>query len=179
MGSNEIYYQDDRLLIRDRTPADGPRFTAAEIAQGWHATTEKYEEHLRCREAGRAVLLTAEYRGSPAGYVNVYWGGPDGPLAGRGWAEIVDLGVLQAYQRQGIGEKLMDAAEAVAARCADTVFLSVGLHNGYGAAQRMYVKRGYIPDGSGVWYNGKPVTPYDTVYTNDDDLVLYLYKRLK
>lgn len=36
-----------------------------------------------------------------------------------------------------------------------TICLGVGLHYGYGAAQRMYVKRGYIPDGSGVWFNGK------------------------
>ena len=70
------------------------------------------------------------------------------------------------------------AAERIAAGHADTVCLAVGLHNGYGAAQRMYVKRGYIPDGSGAWYRGKNCTPYDTVYTNDDDLVLYLSKKL-
>ena len=49
----------------------------------------------------------------------------------------------------------------------------------YGSAQRMYVKRGYVPDGSGAWYRGKPCTPYDTIYTNDDDLVLYLSKKLR
>ena len=178
MDSDMIYYQDKSLLIRDRTAADGPLFTAAEIAQGWHAAVEKYEEHLKNREAGRAVLLTAEYEGRAAGYVNVYRNALEGPFVNSGWPEIVDFGVLQKYQRHGIGGKLMDAAEAVAARYADTVCLAVGLHNGYGAAQRMYVKRGYIPDGSGVWYNGRPVTPYDTVYTNDDDLVLYLAKKL-
>lgn len=31
------------------------------------------------------------------------------------------------------------------------VCIGVGLHAGYGSAQRMYVKRGYIPDGTGVW----------------------------
>lgn len=46
----------------------------------------------------------------------------------------------------------MDIAEEIAATYADTVYLGVGLHSGYGSAQRMYVKRGYIPDGSGVWY---------------------------
>ncbi len=44
--------------------------------------------------------------------------------------------------------------EALAAETSDTVCLGVGLHSGYGAAQRMYVLRGYVPDGSGVWYEG-------------------------
>ena len=103
----------------------------------------------------------------------------EGPFVSREWPKINDFGVLQKYRRRGIGAKLMDAAEKIAAGRADTVCLSVGLHNGYGSAQRMYVKRGYIPDGSGAWYNGKPCTPYDTVYTNDDDLVLYMSKELR
>lgn len=44
----------------------------------------------------------------------------------------------------------MDAVEALAAVTSDTVCLGVGLHSGYGAAQRMYVLRGYVPDGSVV-----------------------------
>ena len=41
----------------------------------------------------------------------------------------------------------------------------------------MYVKRGYIPDGSGVWYKDRVCESY-TPCENDDDLVLYLSKRL-
>ena len=96
-----------------------------------------------------------------------------------GYPEIVDFNVLEKFQRKGIGTKLMDVAEKIASEYADTVYLGVGLHSGYGSAQRMYVKRGYIPDGSGVWYKDKPCTPYDTIYTNDDDLVLYLSKKLR
>ena len=50
---------------------------------------------------------------------------------------------------------MMDIAEKIAATYADIVYLGVGLHSGYGSAQRMYVKRGYVPDGSGVWYQDK------------------------
>ena len=57
------------------------------------------------------------------------------------------------------------------------VCIGVGLHAGYGSAQRMYVKRGYIPDGSGVWYRDQICTPYGDC-CNDDDLVLYLSKEL-
>lgn len=41
----------------------------------------------------------------------------------------------------------------------------------------MYVKRGYIPDGGGVWYGDQAAEPYQT-YCNDDDLVLYFSKEL-
>jgi hypothetical protein len=40
----------------------------------------------------------------------------------------------------------------------------------------MYAKRGYIPDGSGVWYGDKQVVPYTSVPV-DDSLVLYMSKR--
>lgn len=174
-----IYFQDENVLIRDMVPADAQIITDEEIAQGWHASVEKYEDHLKDRAAGKCVSLLAKYMGKQAGYVNVYHPGLEGPFANQSLPEIVDFGVLQKYQRRGIGGKLMDAAEKIAAGYADTVYLGVGLHNGYGSAQRMYVKRGYIPDGSGVWYRDKPCTPYDTIYTNDDDLVLYLSKKLR
>jgi hypothetical protein len=43
----------------------------------------------------------------------------------------------------------------------------------------MYVKRGYIPDGTGVWYRNKPCAQYETEIANDDDLVLFLSKKLE
>ncbi len=100
-----------------------------------------------------------------------------GTFGGKGYPEIVDFGVLEKYRKQGIGTILMDVAEEIAATYADTVYLGVGLHSGYGSAQRMYVKRGYIPDGSGVWYQDKICKPYGE-RKNDDDLVLYLSKKL-
>lgn len=93
-----------------------------------------------------------------AGYVNVYPNSVWGAFAGMGLPEIVDFGVLEKYRGCGIGSKLMDVAEKIASQYADEVYLGVGLHSGYGSAQSMYVKRGYIPDGGGVWY-GSDVCP--------------------
>ena len=56
------------------------------------------------------------------------------------------------------------------------VQLGVGLHSGYGSAQRIYIKRGYIPDGSGVWYNNEPLAQYADC-KNDDELVLFMTER--
>ena len=172
-----IYYNDTLLTIRDLEEADAQIFTDEERAQGWDADISKYRTRLRDRDEGKCVSLTAEFEGHPAGYVNVYITGLRGAFSGKGLPEIVDFGVLEKYRRKGIGSKLMDAAERIAGQYAKTVWLGVGLHNGYGSAQRMYVKRGYIPDGTGAWYRGAVLGQYEPC-VNDDDLVLYLSKRL-
>lgn len=173
-----IYYEDETIRIRDMERGDAQIITDGEIAQGWDQTVEKYEMRLRHQAAGVCTALVAEYRGNMAGYVHVYPSSPRGPFGNQGLPEIVDFGVLEKYRRLGIGGRLMDAAEKVAAGYADMVYLGVGLHSGYGSAQRMYVKRGYIPDGSGVWFRDKVCTPYEEC-VNDDDLVLYLSKKLR
>ena len=175
-----IYFQSNDIVIRDFVESDAQIITDEEIAQGWvNQKIDKYLNRLKDRNDGKCFSLAAEYQGNVAGYVNVYPNSQWGALGGRGYAEIIDFGVLEKYRKNGIGSKLMDVAEQIASKYADTVYLGVGLHRDYGSAQRMYVKRGYIPDGSGVWYGGKPCTPYDSIYTVDDDLLLWMSKKLR
>jgi len=174
-----VYYQDDRLTIRNMEEADARILTDGERAQGWHTEISKFLTRAKDQAEGKCVSLTAEYEGQPAGYINVYITGLGGAFSGKGLPEIVDFGVLEKYRRRGIGSKLMDAAEQIAGEYADTVWLGVGLHNGYGSAQRMYVKRGYIPDGTGVWYQGKPCEQYETEIANDDELQLFFSKKIQ
>ena len=174
-----VYYKDDIIIIRDLLSSDAQHFTDEERLQGWDTTIDKFQLRLRNQKEGKCISLVADYNYIPAGYVNIYPNSEWGAFAHKGYPEIIDFAVLGKYRNKGIGSILMDTAEQVASRYADTVYLGVGLHSGYGSAQRMYIKRGYIPDGSGVWYKDKICTPYDTIYTNDDDLVLYLSKSLK
>ena len=170
-----IDFEGEKLVVRDLCAADIDAIVAGECAQGWHATRDKYEMRLRDTAEGRCTALCAEYCGKPVGYINLYYRAY-APMDRTGLPEIVDFGVLEEYRKNGIGSALMDAAEALAAERADAVCLGVGLHSGYGAAQRMYVKRGYIPDGTGVWYGGKMLEPYAPC-VNDDDLNLFFVKK--
>ena len=54
---------------------------------------------------------------------------------------------------------------------------AMGLYESYGAAQRLYAMRGYLPDGRGVTYRNEVVEPGSEVRL-DDDLLLHLTKRL-
>lgn len=173
-----IYFQDENIIVRTMSEADPLYFTKEELAQGWESTEAKLEMRLKHMREGKCIPIVAELNGCPAGYINVY---PDckwGAFGDMGYPEIVDFAVLEKFRRKGVGAKLMDIAEQVAAEYSDTVYLAVGLHSGYGSAQRMYVKRGYIPDGSGVWYGDKVCQPHSDCI-NDDNLNLYFYKKLK
>ena len=174
-----IYYKDEEVVIRNMEEADAPIFVDEYTAQGWHDDIEGYLMRLRDQAEGKCVALTAEYQGHPAGSLYLYLNASEGPFKDKAWPEIVDFNVLKKYQRKGIGNRLMDAAEQIAAQHADAVCLGVGLSREYGTAQRMYVKRGYIPDGSGVWYQNKQCVQYVTNCTVDDDLVLFLSKKLR
>jgi len=165
------------ICIRPMKEGDPVYFAAEECAQGWHTTPEKLDKRLQDEQAGRCTTFAAEYNGEGAGYVSLYLQPSTGPFAGQSIPEIVDFNVLEKYRRKGIGTALMDAAEREAGKRSSRVCLGVGLHSGYGSAQRMYVKRGYIPDGSGVWYADQICTPYAPC-VNDDDLVLYMSKEL-
>lgn len=164
--------------IRPMNETDPIYFSAEECAQGWHSTPAKLERRIQHERDGLCKTFVAEYNGVPAGYVFLYYQPATGAFANQGIPEIVDFAVLEKFRRRGIGAKLMDAVEKAAKERSDRVWLGVGLHSGYGSAQRMYVKRGYIPDGSGVWYGDHVCEPY-TACENDDDLVLFMSKVLK
>ncbi|MCI8386983.1 MAG: GNAT family N-acetyltransferase [Clostridiales bacterium] len=173
-----VYYSSPDFIIRSLEVVDIAPLAAKEVAQGWSDTTDKHNKRIVDRADGKCNVLAAEYKGEVVGYISVYFDPPNTPFSGRGWCELVDFGVIEKCRCLGIGSKLMDIAESIASKLADTVYLGVGLHPGYGSAQRMYVKRGYIPDGSGAWYGNSRAVPYQN-YPLDDDLIIYLTKRLK
>lgn len=173
-----IYYKDEEIVIRDLRQDDAQILTEEENAQGWQTDIEKFETRLTHQKDGKAISMVAEFKGNVAGYINVYPNSEWGAFASQGYPELIDFGVLMKYRKNGIGSKLMDVAEQIAAKYADIVYLGVGMHYGYGSAQRMYVKRGYIPHGSGVWY-GDGVCEQYADCCNDDELVLYLSKELR
>ncbi len=133
-----------------------------------------WAENLR---GGRATLL-GFLDGAFAGSVHLLKLSFYAPFAESGIPEISDFNVIPPLRRRGVGNALLEATEALAARDSPVVGIGVGLYAGYGAAQRLYARRGYVPDGRGVMYRGKPVTPGAPVPV-DDDLVLYMTKAVK
>lgn len=174
-----IYSNIGGVIIRDIEMKDIEILTESERAQGWHwATTEKTASRLPARDAGECVVMVCEVDGEPAGYVSLYWNAAAGAFKDMNIPEIVDFNVLVKFRRRGLGHRMMEVCEQLAATRCDKICLGVGLYRDYGTAQRMYVKRGYVPDGTGAWYGETNGVPGEN-YCLDDDLILFLSKSLK
>ena len=173
----KVYYDNGTIKIRSMCREDAQVFYDTYLSYGWHSSMKTYEDYYQEQEDGRRLVFIAEYGGHTAGICTLVLNPEAGPWAESGWPEIVDLCVFFHLHGKGIGNKLLDVAEQEASRVADHVFLAVGVHSGYGPAQRIYVKRGYNFDGSGVWYQGKQLEQYAPC-RNDDDLLLFMSRKL-
>ena len=164
-------------IIRKMIESDIQYLSQGFINQGWPSREEILTRYLKEQESGEREVLVAEVEGAVAGYITILPDAKQGPFAGMA-PELSDFNVFEPFQNQGIGNLLLEEAEKRVRLISDKVTLGVGLHSGYGPAQRLYMKRGYIPDGTGVWYRNQPLEMNATIQ-NNDDLVLYLSKEFE
>ena len=170
-----MYYTDEHIIIRGMIESDAKVIYDTYLSYGWHPSLETYERYFAEQGNGR-ITFVAEYDGEVAGHVSLLVASDRSPFPGM--PLVSDLRVFTHLQKRGIATILLDVLEAEAAKMSDTVCLAVGCHSGYGAAQRLYVSRGYNFDGSGVWWNDQPLGEYEPC-ENDDDLNLWMSKKLK
>ena len=170
-----IFYKDGHLSIRTMEENDVNKIFNHFHEQGCPKSKAILEKYWIGQNQKELSVFVAEYEGDTAGYAVLYPFAKTGPFADKSIPEISDFNVFSKYQKKGIGNKILDEAEKKAAEWSSQVSLGVGLHSGYGSAQRIYAKRGYLPDGSGAWYHNKQLEQYADC-KNDDDLILFLYK---
>ena len=135
------------------------------------------KKQLLNQDKQECSALIALYDGNVAGYVFLYYKCRWGALADCGLPGVADLIVFKKYRQKGIATSLMNVVEDIAKRHSNKVYLEVCLSSEYGPAQRLYVKRGYIPDGKGVYYQDR-VCETDAICKNNDELTLCLIKEL-
>ena len=162
--------------IRKMQESDIKDLSRGFTSQGWPSREEILIRYFKEQESGEREVLVAEVEGAVAGYITILPDAKQGPFAGMA-PELSDFNVFEPFQNQGIGNLLLEEAEKRVRLISDKVTLGVGLHSGYGPAQRLYIKRDYIPDGSGVWYRNQPLE-MDALCEDIGELVLYLSKNL-
>lgn len=172
-----------KFFIRDISAGDPSIIAEAFRLQGWHKPESQYQSYLEEYRAGKRTVLVAE-AGSVeqplefAGYLTIVWESGYPPFAVENIPEIVDFNVLIKFRRQGIGSALMDEAEKLISERSPTAGIGVGLPPDYGPAHILYIKRGYIPDGKGLYFDHHHLQFGETCIVNDD-LTLMFTKRLK
>jgi GNAT superfamily N-acetyltransferase len=165
------------LTLEKLVSADIVEIAAAFATLGWSKPASQYEAYLAEQEAGERVVIVARWSGVFVGYVTVVWHAHYAPFAAESIPEIADFNVLPEWRKRGFGTALMDEAERLIAQRSPVAGIGVGMTADYGAAQRLYVKRGYVPDGRGLTYEGK-VLEHGESTLNDDSLVLYFMKNI-
>ncbi len=168
---------DLQAAIRLMTQNDISEIVAAFKNIGWNKPTSLFDAYLKDQKNKERYVWCAYINDSFAGYVTLNLNSSYQPFKNQNIPEINDMNVLPQYRNKGIGTQLLDIAEKQAAKTANKVGIGVGLYPDYGQAQRLYVKRGYIPDGKGITYQHQYVVPGQD-YCVDDDLNLWFTKEL-
>jgi GNAT superfamily N-acetyltransferase len=157
---------------------DIPRVAMAFQELGWNKPVSQYERYLMEQALKARVVYVAFIETEFAGYLTICWKSSYEPFRERNIPEIVDFNVLPKFRRMGIGTQLMDRAESEIAKVHPIAGIGVGMTPDYGPAQRLYILRGYVPDGCGLHWRDHHVRYHEDI-TVDDDLALYLTKELK
>lgn len=163
--------------VRAMTADDAHPFAEAFAAIGWHKPRELFTTYVAQALASERVCLVAEAGAELAGYGTLRLRSDYPPFLRAGVPEISDLNVLPEHRRRGVASALMTALEAAAGERGAVVGIGVGLHPGYGAAQRLYVRRGYLPDGRGLIYDNRAVAEGERIPI-DDDATLMMTREL-
>lgn len=169
---------DGNLEIRALRAEDVQEIMAAVARAGWKKTASLFDLYLREQSAGKRDVLIALADGKFAGYLTVKWESGYGPFRAASIPEINDFNVLPELRRRHIGSRLMDVAEELISTRSAYSGIGVGMPFDYGPAQRLYVLRGYVPDGRGLMVNEQPVRYGETI-TVGHDLAIYFTKKLR
>lgn len=147
------------------------------IQQVYPGDPEEAQQHFVGHAEGQADTFLARVDGRLAGYLTIRWQANNPLFRQHNIPLIHHLGVFPQFQRRGIATRLLDTAEQLIATRASRAGITVGLFEPYGPAQRLYARRGYLPDGRGACQGQRPLKLGERV-TVDHDLILWLTKDL-
>lgn len=166
------------MIVRLATSADAA-WLHEEFCRhfSWGKPEGTFERACEATERGEGLLFVAEEGHDYRGHGRVLWQSSYEHFRERGIPEIQDLNVAPAWRRRGIGSRLLDALESAIEERSRVAGIAVGLYADYGPAFELYVRRGYVPDGRGLFASTRPVRAGETVVV-DDALTLTLQRPL-
>jgi len=151
------------------------------VAEKMKASNEPnyFERCIQEYEAGKREIFLAVSASEILGYVQLIWSPIYNLFRRLEIPEIQDLSVIPTARNQGIGAALVEFCEEEAKKKGkEEIGIGFGLHSSFGAAQRLYIKKGYIPDGLGLCYNDQTIE-IGSFKPVDDFLTLKLVKTIK
>ena len=167
----------DELQIQHIQPGQVDEVTELFTHHVYEGNRDQAITHLAGHREGEADTLIAYAGGSLAGFLTIRWHSNYPGFRDQNIPLIQQIEVFPQFQRRGIASQLMEHAERLIATRARQAGICVGLFDAYGPAQRLYARRGYVPDGQGACQDHRPLKYGETV-TITHDLLIWMTKEL-
>lgn len=158
------------IIIRDADDDDA-RLLEEAFA---HMNHSIYTSYYRDALLDKSEFVIAIMGGKLLGYAKLDWHDEsmqeDIPV-------IKEIHVKSCYRNQGIGSSMMAELEKRVGQKSDYCAIGVGLSDDYEPAQHLLEKRGYNPDGNGIFYI-EPGLIYNELDV-DENQALMMVKELR
>jgi len=135
------------------------------------AIEHAFTEH----ENGPSTGILGYQAGRLIGLVIIRWEAHYPPFRAQGIPLIQHIEIRYEERGRGLGGAMLARAEQEIAQRSAIAGLCVGIFDSYGPAQRLYARRGFVPDGRGVCQGHRPLTQGERVVVHHD-LLLWLVK---
>ena len=111
-----------------------------------------YKSYLKETASGQCQYMVIYDMGQLAGYAKIDWQSNYEDFDEVGIPEVKEIQVFEGFRHKGLGTCLMDKIEEMVKERSDYCGVGVGLAEPYEAAAKLLARRGYEPDGRGVFY---------------------------
>lgn len=132
---------------------------------------ENFLEH----EDGASTTILGYEAGRLIGIVTIRWYSNYPPFREQQIPLIQNIEIRYEDRGRGLGNQMLERAEQEIAWRSALAGLCVGIFADYGPAQRLYARRGFVPDGRGVCHGHTPLQHGQQI-TVEHDLLLWLVK---
>ena len=169
----------EKITLRTATFDDVPKLWDMVLALKFAKQDDYFERAMEQHEAGIRDVFIASIDGVDVGYGMLAWEPKYAFFRKMEIPEIQDLNVLHEFRRRGVASFIISHCENLARESGkEFMGIGVGMDASYGAAQQLYIRRGYVPDGNGLTYDRKPIA-HGELRPIDDDISLMLIKSLQ
>jgi len=170
--------QLENLVIRQAVVDDIQKLRDMAVTMKAVKDADYFDLAMEHQGAGHRLVFIAEHEGQAVGYCMLSWVPKYAFFKTLGFPEIQDLNVLPDFRKRGIASAMIAHCEGLAQKKGlEHMGIGVGLDASFGAAQRLYVKLGYVPDGNGVTHDRKQVAAGE-FRPVDDNFCLMMVKEL-
>jgi GNAT superfamily N-acetyltransferase len=159
-------------VVQPQEIAQAKQEVVAAFFSGDHALIDA---HFADHENGASTTILGYEAGRLAGIVTIRWHARYPPFRDQHIPLIQNIEIRYQDRGRGLGGQMLERAEQEIALRSPLAGICVGIFDEYGPAQRLYSRRGFVPDGRGVCQGHRPLKHGEPILL-DHDILLWLIK---